>query len=95
MINQHRPTHRNPLSDIVCGAIREEMPFEEQPPHDPHELAIQYRNSELECGQAVTQVDDLPEDVPQVLTSAERTLLRQQRWEQKLIPRSPGWFAPC
>ena len=86
--------HQDPLSDIVFGVIHEEMPFEEQPPHDPHEFAIQFHNSEPECRQAVTQVNDLPENVPQVLTSVGHALLRRWRMEHKLIPCSPGWLAP-
>ena len=86
--------HWDPLSDIVCGVIHKEMPFEEQPPHDPHKLAIQFRNSELEHGKAATQVDDSSEDVPQVLTSVGCALFRQQRWKHELIPHSPGWLTP-
>ena len=86
--------HRDPLSDIVCGVIHEEMPFEEQPPCDPHELTVWLHNLEPECGKAAAQVDDSPKDVPQVLTSAGHTLLRQQRWKHKLVPHSPGWLAP-
>ena len=38
-------------------------------PSQPHKLAVRFCNLELECRQAVTQVNDSPEDVPQVLTS--------------------------
>ena len=86
--------HLDPLSNIVHGVVHKEMPFEEQPPHDPHKLAIWFHNLESEHGQAVTQVDDLPEDVPQVLTSAGHTLLRQWRWKHELVSHSPGWLMP-
>ena len=58
--------HQDPLSDIGQGVIHEEMPFKEQSPHDPHEFTIWFRNLELEHRKAATQVDNSPEDVPQV-----------------------------
>ena len=86
--------HRNPLSNIVHGVIHEEMPFKEQPPCNPHELTVQFHNSEPEHGQAAAQVNDLPKDVPQVLTSVGHALLRQWRWKHELMSHSPGWLTP-